>query len=64
VFAESPEVAEGYGPALGRLEAAIETGRHDALLITGPGAVTGTATHLMRLLFRWTRHGVVVRLVW
>jgi len=60
VYAENPDVAEGYGPALGRLEAAIEAGRHDALLITDPAAVTGTASHLMRLLFRCTRHGVVV----
>jgi hypothetical protein len=52
--------ARRYGPALARLEAAIEAGRHDALLITDPGAVTGTATHLMRLLFRCTRLGVVV----
>jgi Resolvase, N terminal domain len=60
VYAEDPSLAEGYGPALARLEAAIEAGRHDALLITDPGAATGTATHLMRLLFRCTRHGVVV----
>lgn len=60
VYAEDPGLAEGYGPALARLEAAIEAGRHDALLITDPGAVTGTATHLMRLLFRCTRLGVVV----
>jgi hypothetical protein len=60
VYAEDPGLAEGYGPALAWLEAAIEAGRHDGLLITDPGAVTGTATHLMRLLFRCTRHGVVV----
>src|SRR6266705_2962438 len=47
-------------PALARLEGAIEAGRHDALLITDPGAVNGTATHLMGLLFRCTRNGVVV----
>jgi hypothetical protein len=60
VYAEDPGLAEGYGPALARLEAAVEAGRHDALLITDPGAVTGPAAHLMRLLFRCTRHGVVV----
>jgi hypothetical protein len=60
VYAEDPDLAEGHGPALGTLEAAIEAGRHDALLITDPAAVTGTATHLIRLLFRCTRNGVVV----
>lgn len=60
VYAEDPGLGEGYGPALARLEAAVEAGRHDALLITDPAAVTGTAAHLMRLLFRCTRHGVVV----
>jgi hypothetical protein len=34
--------------------------RHAPLLITDPGAVTGTATHLMGLLLRCTRNGVVV----
>ena len=60
VYTEAPQVAEGHGPALGRLEAAIEAGRHDALLITDPGAVTSQAQHLMRLLLRCTRRGVVV----
>jgi hypothetical protein len=51
-MAEDPGLAEGYGPALAKPEAAIEAGRHDALLITDPGAVTGTATHLMRRTVR------------
>jgi hypothetical protein len=59
-YTEDPGLAEGYGPALARLEAAIEAGRHDALLITDPGAVTGTATYLLRLLFRCTRRDVIV----
>jgi Resolvase, N terminal domain len=54
------DLAEGHAPAMARLEAAIESGRHDALLITEPGAVYGTAPHLLRLLHRCTRHGVVV----
>lgn len=61
VYAEDEaDLADGRAPALSSLEAAIEVGRHDALLITEPGAVTGTATHLMSLLYRCTRHGVVV----
>jgi hypothetical protein len=57
---DDPDLADGHAPALARLTAAIEAGRHDALLITDPGAVTGTATHLMGLLLRCTRNGVVV----
>jgi hypothetical protein len=52
-------LAGGRAPVLARLEAAIEAGRHDALFITDPGAVTGTASHLMGLLQRCTRNGVV-----
>src|SRR5262249_51175768 len=51
------DLAGGRAPALARLEAAIEAGRHDALLITDPGAVTGIARHLMGLLQRCTRNG-------
>jgi hypothetical protein len=47
VYAEPPGLADGYGPALARLETAIEDGRHDALLITDPGAVTGTELAVM-----------------
>lgn len=54
------DLADGRAPALARLEAAIEAGRHDALLITDPGAITGVARHLMGLLQRCTRNGVVV----
>ena len=57
---DESDLADGHAPALARLEAAIEAGRHDALLITDPGAITGTATHLMGLLSRCTRNGVVV----
>ena len=57
---DAAELADGCAPALARLEAAIEISGHDALLITDPGVVTGTARHLMGLLLRCTRHGVVV----
>jgi hypothetical protein len=57
---DETDLAAGQAPALASLEAAIEAGRHDALLITEPGAVYGTAPHLLRLLQRCTRHGVVV----
>jgi hypothetical protein len=57
---DATELAYGRAAALARLEAAIEAGRHGALFITDPGAVTGTASHLMGLLLRCTRHGVVV----
>ena len=44
LYIEKPaDVDRGRAPALARLESAIEVGRHDALLITDPGAVTGTA---------------------
>jgi hypothetical protein len=56
---DATELAHGRAPALARLEAAIEAGRHGALFITDPGAVTGTASHLMGLLLRCTRNGVV-----
>ena len=64
VYAEDQaDLDDGHAPALARLEAAIEVGRHDALLIADPGAVTATANHLMELLFRCTRNGVAVGFV-
>jgi Resolvase, N terminal domain len=64
VYAEDQaDLDHGHAPALARLEAAIEVGRHDALLIADPGAVTATANHLMELLFRCTRNGVAVGFV-
>jgi hypothetical protein len=60
VYADDGDLEHGRTPALARLEAAIEAGRHDALLVTDPGAVTGTASYLMGLLFRCTRNGVIV----
>jgi hypothetical protein len=61
VYAEGDaDLEAGHTPALALLEAAIEGGRHDALLITDPGAVTGAASYLMGLLHRCTRNGVIV----
>lgn len=51
--------AGGWGAALGRLEAAVTAGRHDALLMPLPG-VLGEARRLMRLLGACTRAGVAV----
>jgi hypothetical protein len=57
IYAEDEHAAGGsYGPALDRLEAAIVTGRHDALLIAAPG----DPGLLMRLLSHCTKHGVAV----
>jgi len=61
LYIEKPaDVDRGRAPALARLESAIEVSRHDALLITDPGAAAGQATHLMGLLYRCTRNGVSV----
>ncbi len=61
VYAEDDaDLAGGRAPELARLAAAIEAGRHDAVLITEPGGVFGTAGHLMDLLARCTRNGVSV----
>ncbi|HEY1642001.1 MAG TPA: recombinase family protein [Streptosporangiaceae bacterium] len=61
VYAEEPiDLDASSTPVLARLEAAIEAGRHDALLVTDPGAITGSARYLVSLLFRCTRNGVVV----
>ncbi len=58
-----PYLADGYGPALARLEAAISAGRHDALLLAGPATVSGNPARLMRLLACCTRHGVAVEIL-
>jgi hypothetical protein len=63
IYAEGdPGPAAQPGPALGHLEAAIESGRHDGLLLPLP-PVLGDAAPLMRLLSRCTQHGVAVGLV-
>ena len=54
--------ANGSGPALDRLEAAIIAGRHDGLLVATPGRL-GNPRSLMRLLSHCTQHGVTVSFV-
>jgi hypothetical protein len=57
IYAEDePAAGESYGQALHRLEVAIVAGRHDALLMSGPG----DPALLMRLLSHCTKHGVAV----
>ena len=58
-----PQLADGYGPALARLEAAISAGRHDTLLLAGPATVRGNPARVMRLLASCTKHGVAVELL-
>jgi hypothetical protein len=58
-----PQVADGSGPALARLEAAISAGRHDTLLLAGPATVRGNPARVMRLLASCTKHGVAVELL-
>jgi hypothetical protein len=55
------DLAAGHTPALDALAGAIETGRHDALLI-GTRAAFAAATPLIALLVRCARHGVTVTL--
>jgi hypothetical protein len=58
---DDADQAVGLAPVLARLAAAIEAGLHDALLISEPGAVAGTGTHVRGLLLRCARRGVAVR---
>ena len=61
---DDPGLADQPGPALARLEAAIVAGRHDALLLAGPGVVGGSAPALlMRLLLGCTKNGATVELL-
>jgi hypothetical protein len=41
----------GPRPALAMLSATIGAGRHDAVLMTSPCAISGLRAHLMSLLF-------------
>jgi len=51
----------GYDSALAELTAAITAGRHDAVLLVGPGAIRGCPGHLLQdLLASCTRQGVSV----
>jgi hypothetical protein len=61
---DDPGLADRYGPALARLEAAIVAGRYDALLLAGPGMADGCMPALlMRLLFDCTKYGVTVEIL-
>jgi hypothetical protein len=63
IYAEGdPGPAGQPAPALDQLEAAIESGRHDGLLVPLPPAL-GDPAPLMRLLSRCTQHGVTVGVV-
>jgi hypothetical protein len=62
MYADRPDGAGEPGSALGRLEAAIAAGRHDALLMPLPRSL-GDPAPLMRLLARCTQLGVAVSLV-
>ncbi len=55
--------ADGYGPALDRLSAAIEAGRHDAVIMPDSGVVSRSPARLMAFLFRCSHHGVAVEFV-
>jgi DNA invertase Pin-like site-specific DNA recombinase len=56
-----PSLADGDGPALATLIAAIHAGRHDALMVSGLSAIHGGPAYLLpKLLFPCTNHGVAV----
>jgi Resolvase, N terminal domain len=52
--------ANGYGPALAKLSAAVGAGRHDMVIMPGPGVISRSPAHLMAFLFRCNHHGVAV----
>jgi hypothetical protein len=55
--------ADGYGPALAMLSAAVGAGRHDMVIMSGPGVISRSPAHLMAFLFRCNHHGVAVEFV-
>jgi len=57
---EGPVVAQGYGPGLARLSAAIGAGRHDAVLLPGVGSISSSPAQLMAFLCRCNERGVAV----
>jgi hypothetical protein len=64
VYADSgPVPAEGYSPALAKLSAAIGAGRHDAVIMPGPGVISRSPADLMVFLFRCSHHRVAVEFV-
>jgi len=59
-----PGLAGEYTPALATLVAAIGAGRHDALMVSGLGAISGGPAYLMtRLLLPCIRQGVAVEIL-
>jgi hypothetical protein len=64
VYAEDgPVLADGNGPALARLSAAIEAGSHDAVIMPDPGVIGRSPARLMTFLFRCSHHGAAVEFV-
>jgi hypothetical protein len=57
---EVPAQTDGYGPGLALLSAAVGAGRHDAVIMSGPGVIGGNPARLMAFLFRCTNNGVAV----
>ena len=55
--------ADGYGPALAKLSAAVGAGRHDMVIMPGPGVISRSPAHLMAFLFRCNHHGVAVEFI-
>ncbi len=64
VYADDGQAtADGYGPALSTLSAAIGAGRHDMVIMPGPSVISRSPAHLMAFLFRCNHHGVAVEFV-
>jgi hypothetical protein len=57
---EGPVPAEGHGPELASLSAAIAAGRHDAVIVPGAGVISRSSADVMAFLFHCARHGVAV----
>jgi hypothetical protein len=58
---DTDEFAADGKTALAALTAAIGAGRHDSVLLAGPGVIYGCPSHLLRrLLASCSRHGVSV----
>ncbi len=60
---EGSALADGDGPGLATLSAAVGAGRHDAVLMSGPGVISRNQARLMAFLFRCTDNGVAVEFV-
>ena len=60
---DGPSQADGYGPALAMLTAAIGAGRHDAVIMPAAGVISSSPALMMAFLFRCSHHGVAVEFV-